>query len=248
MSKEDDVHIHPDEMMDTPFEESTVPLDGKETFPVKSPKMKRIKKLAGQKDKKQKTAKKAKAVKEQVGEDKESKKGKKEADLSEKKTAKRERKTGEKKSTGKTITEKTGKAEGKEKKPASKRQPKGEDETKERRTRRRVQTQEDIEVNPVVRDLVHSVLVECKSSHCTHPTFEHPNPGNEIYVMPYWSRNHVGVLVPKCYVKNPRRSSSSANPKSKPRKDRGSQVAYFSNETPCGYTNLLLAGAFVSCF
>ena len=257
VSMEDDVNIHPDELPHTPFKESTVPLDGKETFPVKSPKMKRIKKLAGKKDanKKQNRAKKAKAVKEQVEEDKTSKKGKKESDLLEKKTAKRQKKTGEhmpekKKSKGKTITEKTDNAEGKENKPASKRQPRKarEDETKEKRVRRGVQPQEDIQVKPVVRDLVLGVLRECKSSHCTHPSFEQPNPGNGIYVMPYWSRNHAGVLIPRHFVKNPRKSSSSANPKSKSRKDRGSQVAYFGNDTPCAYTNILLAGAYVSCF
>ena len=258
-SKEDGIDVHPDEMPDVPFEESVVPLDGKETFPVKSPKMQRIKRIASKSkidvtEDPESGKKKGKGETEEVTEDTKKRKGKgqKKGDTEKEPEVQKKKKKAEK--TDEKVETKTSKgkkkAETSEKKgeKVSKRQPQKAPagEPKPKRSRKITVEDEPVEISQLTKGMVLEVLKECKSSNCTHPSFVMPQPGSGIYIMPYWSRNHAGVLVPRHFVKNPRKPSN-ATAKSKTRKDRGSQVAYFSNDAPCAYSNLLLAGVYVSC-
>ena len=114
-------------------------------------------------------------------------------------------------------------------------------EPKPKKAPRKNKAKEEVEVVPLVKDLVIRCLKECESSHCVHPNFEHPKT-DVSSIMPYWSRKAAGVTIPKELSKSTRKQKEGKIAKSK-----RSQVAYFSGETPCIYSNILLAGIFVSC-
>ena len=85
--------------------------------------------------------------------------------------------------------------------------------------------------------LVFDILKECNSSHCTHPSWEPVNTG-PVRLSVYWSRNAVGVKVPK-------QTSKKDQPQKRSKKEKLSQVAYFACATSCVYSNMVLAGIYV---
>ena len=107
-------------------------------------------------------------------------------------------------------------------------------EKKVRRSRASRDSNEGIEKDAAVSDLVLQTLKECKASECTHPSFEKVQ-AKHSYVQPYWTRNAAGVLVERDLLPN------------KKAKGKGkAQVVYFSSKTTCCYTNLVIAGLWVS--
>lgn len=104
---------------------------------------------------------------------------------------------------------------------------------------------EIIPVNDVYKGLALETLKECKSSHCTHPSFQYPEMPAGSWVSPYWTRNAVGVLVTKRLVKNAP-SPKAASKERKTNTEARRNIAYFSGKTTCAHTNFVLAGIFVS--
>ena len=80
-----------------------------------------------------------------------------------------------------------------------------------------------------VKDL-QDILCECKKSHCTHPNWKYPAIPKSFALSVYWSRQSVGVKMDDVGG----------------RKVKRKQVAYFSGETPCIYTNIALAYRYVT--
>lgn len=106
--------------------------------------------------------------------------------------------------------------------------------SKPKSTRARAPKQ-PVAIDPVVKGMVVETLKECDRSHCTHPSFVLPKAPEGGSIMPYWSRNAVGVLVAKRFVENKRKG-----------KQPMCQIAYFGGSSPCPYSNYILAGIFVS--
>ncbi len=92
-------------------------------------------------------------------------------------------------------------------------------------------------VDDSVHSMVSSILEECKSSGCTHPSFEKLTfDRNAFQLSTYWSRNCVGVKMSAELI-----PESKGKGKSTSGKSRFKQIAYFSCLTSCTYTNLALA-------
>ena len=118
------------------------------------------------------------------------------------------------------------------------------DQEKAKKSRKKEPKQvKEVPVNEGVKGLVLETLKECKSSHCTHPSFVKPTMPAGSCVSPYWTRNTVGVVVPKRLVKNA--ESRKTKEVRKTRGEAKKNIAYFSGDTPCIYTNYVLAGIFV---
>lgn len=152
----------------------------------------------------------------------------------EKKTPKEGNTTKEKKERkGKSSTQKASKAsKGGKKKGSEEKKKKGPGETKGAKRSKKVK--EEIAVDQKVKDLVLKTLKECQCSHCTHPSYvavEVDGLDNSIY----WSRKAVGVKIDRHLLSNPK-----AKGKGK------AQIAYFGGKTPCTYSNMVLAGLFVT--
>ena len=158
-----------------------------------------------------------------------------------KKTKKKEEKTSKagkttrdtKKTKGQSSTQKASKASkgGKknDKKDGNPEKKKGSGGTKRSR-----KVKEEFAVDQKVKDLVLKTLKECESSNCTHPSYvaaEVDGLENSIY----WSRKAVGVKIDRNLLSNPK-----AKGKGK------AQIAYFGGKTPCTYSNMVLAGLFVT--
>lgn len=100
--------------------------------------------------------------------------------------------------------------------------------------------------DPKVKEAVCTVLHECRDSGCTHPGFTHPEFNKATFDLSvYWSRKAVGVKLHKDYL--PSKTETAKNAKKSKAAVKKSQVAYFSCRTNCTYSNLLLAGLYVSC-
>ena len=83
--------------------------------------------------------------------------------------------------------------------------------------------------------LVLETLKECENSNCTHPSFVHPRREGGLSFSPYWTRNTVGVKVPRRFLEN------------KKAKGQGpAQIAYFGHNSPCTYASWVAAGLYVS--
>lgn len=140
----------------------------------------------------------------------------------------------EKKTNGKSSTQKASKSKASKggKKNGSPEKKKKGGETKSAKRSRKVK--EVAAVDQKVKDLVLKTLTECQSSHCTHPSYvavEVDGLDNSVY----WSRNAVGVTIDRNLLSNPK-----AKGKGK------AQIAYFGGKTPCPYSNMVLAGLFVT--
>jgi hypothetical protein len=97
-----------------------------------------------------------------------------------------------------------------------------------------------------IKEHVSKVLHECRDSGCTHPSFKHPDLCKKTYELSiYWNRKAVGVKLSKDYLpwKKPAKTGKNGKHKSQSK----SQVAYFACDTSCMYSNLLLAGLYVTC-
>ena len=156
----------------------------------------------------------------------------------EKKKKKQEKKTDagnttKKKTKGQSSTQKASKAsKGGKKNGSPEKKKKVSGETKSAKRSRKVK--EGIAVDQKVKDLILKTLTECQSSHCTHPSYvavEVDGLDNSIY----WSRKAVGVKIDRNLLSNPK-----AKGKGK------AQIAYFGGKTPCTYSNMVLAGLFVT--
>jgi len=96
--------------------------------------------------------------------------------------------------------------------------------------------------------LITGVLKECHASHCTHPAWEPLEyDAKTIQLSVYWSRNAVGVKVPKAYLPTStcKKTKGTAKNSSKASKHKMTQVAYFANPTSCVYSNMVCAHVFV---
>lgn len=93
-------------------------------------------------------------------------------------------------------------------------------------------------IDPAAKELVASTLKECVSSNCCHPNFEWVEINKNVCELStYWSRMAVGIKT----------DPAGGAKKSKEKKPKRTQVAYFSHPTICTYSNLAVAGLYVSC-
>ena len=106
-------------------------------------------------------------------------------------------------------------------------------------------TKEVVQPDDDIKKMVCSTLAECRDSHCCHPKFQWPElDPSKAALSVYWSRSAVGIKVPKENCKGGKKANAK---KAKAQKGM-SQVAYFGLPTSCTYTNILLAGKWVSCW
>lgn len=86
---------------------------------------------------------------------------------------------------------------------------------------------------PKVVQQVKDVIADCKATHCCHPKWKYLEYDSSTFQLSvYWSRNSVGVKV--------------FDGKTKTKKTKWSQVAYFGCQTDCVYTNMILAYEYVA--
>ena len=89
---------------------------------------------------------------------------------------------------------------------------------------------------------VRQVLTSCCDSECQHPEWEEMAYDKKVYqISVYWSRMAIGVKVAQAQLKKKGKKASTSG-----KKNKWSQVAYFSAKTTCIYTNLVLAQEFAT--
>lgn len=89
-----------------------------------------------------------------------------------------------------------------------------------------------------VKSLIKSTLEECRDTCCVHPNFQWAKVDPTVcQFTTYWSRKHAGIKLCRSYV--PWKKGNG--------KAKQVQVAYFGCETSCTYSNLALAGLYVTC-
>ncbi len=110
---------------------------------------------------------------------------------------------------------------------------------KSQRKPKAAKVSEDILIDPDAKGLVMEILQECRDSECTHPSWELPAYDKNLMALSiYWSRFAVGIKMPPKY----------ASPKSKKdskKSTKWNQIAYFSCNTCCPYSNIALARLYV---
>ena len=88
-----------------------------------------------------------------------------------------------------------------------------------------------------IKSLIKSTLEECRDTFCVHPKFEWAEVDPTVcQFTTYWSRKSAGIKLCRSYV-----PWKKGNGKSKL-----VQVAYFGCDTSCVYSNLALAGLYVT--
>lgn len=103
---------------------------------------------------------------------------------------------------------------------------------KNRSNKGKTQAKEEPPVDAYVQKVAH-VLQECRTSHCTHPSWQDlVYDKKAVQLSVYWNRCCVGVKVPK---QNAKKGS----------KCKFQQIAYFGCPTSCVYSNLALAHIYV---
>ena len=157
-----------------------------------------------------------------------------------KKTGSKSKKQPKKKSTEK----KTCKGEKRKADEKQKTKKESETKTKERKPKVPKVPKEEPPANQAAKGLILETIKECATSHCTHPSFLTPS-FPDVQCSTYWTRNAVGVKIPKKFVTD----KLESKPKSKGKKGTGnmSQVAYFGGpQCKCAYPALITAGIFAS--
>ena len=131
-------------------------------------------------------------------------------------------------------------------KPKATRKPKASPKPKAKAGTRRPKDTFVPEPDPEIVAKAIDILKECKASCCTHPTWSNMDYDKKVfYVMPYWNRYAAGVNVARDQLRHLQDREDTRSKTTKGSNQRKwCQVAYFSGETPCIYTNMLMAQCF----